>query len=69
MVANGISPIRALRAATSVAAALLMKDEIGTLAPGKCADIIAVCGNPFEDITVMENVNFVMKAGIVYKPA
>lgn len=69
MVANGITPIRALRAATSVAAELLMQEDIGTLAPGKCADIVAVCGNPFEDITVMEHVNFVMKAGIVYKPA
>ena len=69
MVANGISPTRALRAATSMAAELLMKDDIGTLAPGKCADIIAVPGNPFEDITVMEKVNFVMKAGIVYKQA
>ncbi|WP_321505563.1 amidohydrolase family protein [uncultured Methanoregula sp.] len=69
MVANGISPVRALRAATSVAAELLMKDDIGTLAPGKCADLIAVPGNPFEDITVMEKVSFVMKAGIVCKPA
>jgi tryptophan 2-monooxygenase len=67
MVRNGIPPVRALRAATSVAADLLMKDDIGTLAPGKCADIVAVPGNPFEDITVMENVTFVMKAGIVYK--
>jgi tryptophan 2-monooxygenase len=69
MVANGISPVRALRAATSVAAELLMKDDIGTLAPGKCADIVAVPGNPFEDITVMEKVSFVMKAGIVCKQA
>jgi len=67
MVANGISPVRALRAATSMAAELLMKDDIGTLAPGKCADIVAVPGNPFEDIIVMEKVSFVMKAGTVYK--
>jgi imidazolonepropionase-like amidohydrolase len=67
MVANGISPLRALRAATSVAAEMLMRPELGTLAPGKTADIIAVQGNPFEDITVMERVNFVMKAGTVYK--
>jgi len=69
MVTNGISPVRALRAATSVAAELLMKDDLGTLAPGKAADIIAVPGNPFVDISVMEQVSFVMKAGIVYKPA
>ena len=67
MVANGISPVRALRAATSVAAEMLMRPEIGVLGPGKVADIIAVPGNPFDDITVMERVNFVMKAGIVYK--
>ncbi|MFA4849602.1 MAG: amidohydrolase family protein [Methanoregula sp.] len=67
MVANGISPLRALRAATSVAAEMLMRPELGTLAPGKTADIIAVPGNPFEDITVMERVNFVMKAGTIYK--
>jgi tryptophan 2-monooxygenase len=69
MVTNGISPVRALRAATSVAAELLMHPELGTLAPGKTADIIAVPGNPFADISVMEKVSFVMKAGIVYKPA
>jgi tryptophan 2-monooxygenase len=69
MVANGISPARALRAATSVAAELLMQDDIGMLAPGKAADIIAVSGNPFENISVMEKVSFVMKAGTVYKPA
>ena len=69
MVANGIAPIRALRAATSVAAELLQHDDLGVLAPGKAADIVAVSGNPFKDITVMENVNFVMKAGKVYKSA
>lgn len=67
MVANGISPIRALRAATSVAAEMLMRPELGVLAPGKAADIIAVQASPIDDITVMENVTFVMKAGIVYK--
>ena len=69
MVANGITPIRAMRAATSVAAELLQRDDLGLLAPGKTADIIAVPGNPFTDIAVMEKVNFVMKAGKVYKLA
>ena len=69
MVANGITPIRAMRAATSVAAELLQRDDLGVLAPGKTADIIAVPGNPFTDIAVMEKVNFVMKAGKVYKLA
>ncbi|MDD1694324.1 MAG: amidohydrolase family protein [Methanoregula sp.] len=69
MVANGIRPLRALRAATSVAAEMLMRPELGVLAPGKAADIVAVPGNPFDDITVMEKVSFVMKAGTVYKSA
>ena len=69
MVANGITPLRALRSATSVAAELLQKGDLGVLATGKTADIIAVPGNPFTDITVMEKVNFVMKAGKVYKSA
>jgi tryptophan 2-monooxygenase len=69
MVTNGIAPVRALQAATSVAAELLQRDDLGVLAPGKTADIIAVPGNPFTDITVMEKVNFVMKAGKVYKSA
>ncbi|MFA4859879.1 amidohydrolase family protein [Methanoregula sp.] len=69
MVTNGIAPVRALRAATSVAAEMLMRPDLGVLAPGKAADIIAVPGNPFEDIAVMEKVSFVMKAGTVYKSA
>ncbi|MBU4439796.1 MAG: amidohydrolase family protein [Acetobacterium sp.] len=67
MVINGITPVRALKAATSVAAEMLRRDDLGVLAPGKKADIIAVAGNPFADITVMEMVDFVMKAGKVYK--
>jgi len=67
MVTNGIAPERALRAATSVAAELLGREDIGHLAPGRCADIVAVSGNPFENIAVMEHVNFVMKAGVVQK--
>lgn len=67
MVTNGITPVRALKAATSVAAEMLMRDDLGVLAPGKAADLIAVSGDPFADITVMETVDFVMKAGRVYK--
>ena len=67
MVMNGITPIRALRSATSVAAELLQRDELGVIAVGKAADIIAVPGNPFADIAVMERVNFVMKDGKIYK--
>jgi len=65
MVKNGITPVRALRAATSVAAELLQRDDIGVLAPGRNADIIAMPGNPFKDITVTERVDFVMKSGTV----
>ena len=65
MVENGISPVRALRAATSMAAELLQRDDIGVLAPGRNADIIAMPGNPFKDIAVTERVDFVMKSGTI----
>ena len=44
-----------------------MKDQIGTVEPGKLADLVAVSGNPLGDISVLEGVNFVMKEGMVYK--
>jgi len=69
MVTNGITPERALRAATGMAAELLRRDDIGVLAVGRCADIVAMPGNPFEDITVTETVDFVMKGGVVAKRA
>jgi len=58
---------RALRAGTSVAAELLMRDDIGVLAVGKAADIVAMPGDPFKDITVTERVDFVMKGGVITK--
>lgn len=64
MLHNGIKPVRALRAATSVAAELLQLNT-GSIAVDKCADIIAMPGNPFNDIAVTEKVDFVMKNGIV----
>ena len=68
MVKWGMSPAQALRSATSSAAELLgMQDQIGTIESGKFADIVAVPGDPINDITVLEKVNFVMKAGMVYK--
>lgn len=66
MLRNGITPLRALRAASSVAAELLQLNT-GSIAAGKCADIVAMPGNPFEDITVTEKVSFVMKNGMVYR--
>ena len=56
-----------LRAATVVAADLIDKPELGRLAEGCLADIIAVPGDPLSDITVTRDVNFVMKGGKVFK--
>ena len=63
----GLSPMQAIKAATMVAADLLDQEaNIGSLEAGKFADIIAVPGDPLQDIAVMEKVNFVMKDGKVY---
>lgn len=63
-----VRPIEAIRMATLSAAELIgIADRAGTLEPGKWADLIAVAGNPLQDITLLENVRFVMKAGVVEK--
>jgi imidazolonepropionase-like amidohydrolase len=63
-----VRPIEAIRTATVNSAELIgIEDRAGTLEPGKWADVIAVAGNPLEDITLLENVRFVMKGGVVYK--
>lgn len=68
MVEAGMRPADAIISATVNTADLLgISDTLGTLAPGKLADIVAVKGNPLEDITLMENVSFVMKDGKIYK--
>jgi imidazolonepropionase-like amidohydrolase len=67
MVSTGITPLRALQAATSVAAELLRLDDLGVIAEGKTADLIAMPGDPFIDIELTGRVDFVMKAGVVYK--
>lgn len=68
MVKYGMTPMQAIQAATSNAADLLGKsDLLGSLKPGKFADIIAVDGDPLENIRLLENVEFVMKEGKVYK--
>jgi imidazolonepropionase-like amidohydrolase len=68
MVEYGMTPLNAIRSATIRGSQLLrMEKQIGTIEPGKYADIIAVKGNPLEDISALKNVVFVMKAGKVEK--
>ncbi len=68
MAADGMTPAQSLRAGTSSAADLLgLADKVGTLEPGKLADIIAVPGNPLQDIRTTQSVLFVMKEGVVYR--
>ncbi len=67
LVKLGMSPLDAIRSATIVAADVLGVDDRGRVAEGMLADIVAVPGNPLEDITAMERVSFVMKGGRVYK--
>lgn len=68
MVKLGMSPLSAIRAATINAADLLgWQDKVGTLEPGKFADLIAVDGDPLQDVSVLENVKFVMKGGSVVR--
>jgi imidazolonepropionase-like amidohydrolase len=57
-----------LQAATTHAAQLLKHDnELGSLSAGKLADVVAVPGDPLDDISIMKRVTFVMKDGVVYK--
>lgn len=68
MVAYGMTPMQAIQAATINAADLLGRRELlGSLKPGKYADVIAVSGDPLADVSVLENVEFVMKDGQIYK--
>jgi len=68
MVKYGMTPVQALRSATSSAAELLdMEKDIGAVAAGKYADIVAVKGDPLADITLLQKIDFVMKGGEVWK--
>ena len=68
MVQFGMTPAEAIRAATVRAADLLgVGDQVGRIAEGLQADLVAVSGNPYEDVSVLEHVEFVMKGGVVYR--
>lgn len=68
MVEGGMSPMNAIQTATLNASKLLrIDDRLGTLEKGKIADVVAVRGNPLEDISVMKQVVFVMKEGVVFR--
>ncbi|TXS96045.1 amidohydrolase family protein [Parahaliea maris] len=67
MVEYGMTEVQALQSATINAATLMKRDDLGAIKTGYLADIIAVEGNPLEDITVLERVSFVMKGGTVVK--
>ena len=68
MVKNGMTPVEAIKAATVNAADLLgLASEVGTIEPGKSADLIAVTGDPLQDVTVLKRIDFVMARGEVVK--
>jgi imidazolonepropionase-like amidohydrolase len=68
MVKWGMTPLEAMRASTLSAAKLLgIENEVGSIEVGKFADIVAVNGDPFSDVTVLERVDFVMKGGVVVR--
>jgi len=68
MVKAGMTPMQAIQAGTMVAAELLdQSQQIGSIEKGKLADIVAVSGNPLDNVSTLESVSFVMKDGVVYK--
>jgi len=68
MVKYGLTPMQAIQSATTSAADLLgWTAKVGSITAGKMADIIAVTNDPLQDVKVLENVQFVMKGGVVYK--
>ena len=68
MVRYGMTPMQAIQSTTTTAARLLdRQSDLGAISPGHFADIIATSGDPLADITELQRVAFVMKAGVVYK--
>ena len=69
MVEFGMTPMQAIQAATTRAAELLGKrNELGVVAPGAYADLMAVHGDPLQDVAALKDVRFVMKDGVVFRP-
>jgi imidazolonepropionase-like amidohydrolase len=62
----GMTPMQAIKAGTAVAAELLAQKDLGVVAPGAYADLVAVAGDPLKDIAELERVRFVMKGGVTY---
>src|SRR6266699_822330 len=62
----GMTPLAAIKSGTSLAAELLGQSELGAVAPGMYADVVAVSADPLKDITELQRVRFVMKGGVVY---
>jgi len=68
MVQRGMTPMEAIKSATSVAASYMgWADRVGAIAPGKFGDVIAVQGDPLQDISVLQNVAVVIKNGLAFK--
>src|SRR5690242_21529656 len=68
MVRYGMTPMQAIQSATTVAAALLGESQnLGEVAAGRFADLVAVDGDPLQDVARLEHVRFVMKGGQVFK--
>ena len=67
MVRDGMTPVQALTAATATDAQILRRSDIGRLRPGMLADLVAVSGDPTQDIAALEHVVLVMKGGVLYR--
>src|SRR5579864_1369366 len=68
MVKYGMTPAQAIRAATATPAEMMgMQNDVGTIAAGKYADLVAVKGDPLSDVSLLEKIDFVMKGGEVFK--
>src|SRR3989449_8105993 len=61
-----LTPMQAIKSGTSLAAELLGQRDLGVVAPGAYADLVAVAGDPLKDVTELSRVRFVMKGGVTY---